>query len=116
MIRQSPRYLLAALAFVLALTSWQVAVARAQSDPAGNMVICAGQGVITVYVDDEGNPVGAPHICPDTVLTLFVSDGIAPPDMAVALKWVRLPRDFAVRAAVHQSGIAPSARGPPVAV
>lgn len=102
-----------ALALVVLLTSVHMAVARGAPMPAGTMVICAGQGVITVFVDDEGNPVGAPHICPDCALSLFsvpVAEGLGLRREEV---WTRIaPVGYEVRS-VECLRAMPRARGPP---
>lgn len=58
------------LALIVALTSVTSAVARVQP-PGNQIVICSGVGVITITVDDQGNPTGSPlgpvHPCPDCV-------------------------------------------------
>ena len=57
-----------------------MATARGASAATGQMVICTGTGPVVVYIDDEGQPTAAPHICPDCVLAFHT-----PPDrMAVA--------------------------------
>ena len=56
------------LALILALSSQSMAVARGASAGTGQMVICSGVGVTVIYVDSEGQPTAAPHICPDATL------------------------------------------------
>lgn len=52
-----------------------MAVARGAAAATGQMVICTSDGLATVYVDAQGAPTGAPHICPDCMLVF----GDAPP-------------------------------------
>lgn len=109
-------YLRLLLAVAVLATSQQMAIARGMPGPAGSMVICSGQGLITVTLDENGNPVGPVHVCPDAALTLMVSAGVSFDAPQVALRWVR------VEAAVGQTrgaGIATPpamARGPPALV
>lgn len=64
-------YLALALALVLTLTGQSMALARSAPGPAGQMVLCTGNGPVTVLVDSQGQPTGAVHICPDCALSLF---------------------------------------------
>ena len=61
------------LALVLALTSQSMAVARGAAPAAGKVVLCSGGGFVAVYLDAEGEPTSAPHICPDAALN-FTAD------------------------------------------
>ena len=77
------------------------------------MVICSGLGLVTVLVDEKGEPASHVHVCPDGLTTLFVSVGSSAmlplPDVAV-LTPVRC------REAMEREGRdAPTgrARGPP---
>jgi len=60
------------LALVLALTSQSMAVARGASAATGQMVLCTGNGPVAVYMDAQGQPTSAPHICPDASLLVPV--------------------------------------------
>ncbi len=60
------------LALVLGLTSQSMAVARGASAATGQMVLCTGTGPVAVYLDAEGQPTAAPHICPDAALNILV--------------------------------------------
>ena len=78
------------LALLLAATSQTMAVARGQARVAGDVVICSGYGITTISVDENGDPVGPAHICPDMVLALMAALGHTPvsllrPDGAVAV-------------------------------
>jgi hypothetical protein len=66
-------YLAVFLALVMVVTSQGFALARAADGPAGAMVICTGSGPVTVLVDEDGQPTGAVHICPDCALGLFAA-------------------------------------------
>lgn len=104
------------LALAVALTGFQMAFARAQPQPVGQMVICSGLGLTTVMVDADGAPVAQSHVCPDGLLTLFLAAGGAwePPERLPG--WVSLSQAMA---AVRGQGLrAPGAqaRDPPVLV
>ncbi|MEO9650802.1 MAG: hypothetical protein ABJ360_06290 [Roseobacter sp.] len=59
------------LALMLVLTGQSMAVARGSMAAAGQMVICTGVGTTTVYIDAEGNPTAAPHVCPECIASLW---------------------------------------------
>ncbi|WP_137699410.1 hypothetical protein [Marimonas lutisalis] len=102
------------LALMLALTGQSMAVARGMPDAAGQIVLCTGAGPISVMVDDEGNPVGPSHICPDCALSLFAMDVSLPLVPARPLgKGVRLRPDGAY-GTVSFDVPGARARGPPV--
>lgn len=66
------------LAFVLLVTSQSMAVARGTMvDATGTMVLCTGTGPITVLMDENGEPIGPRHICPDCALSVIA--GLAEP-------------------------------------
>jgi len=70
------------LALLVAFTSVSLAVARAQPRPVGEIVICTGLGLQTIAVDEEGRPVGRPHVCPDGVAALLALVEVTAPDEA----------------------------------
>lgn len=66
------------LAFLLLVTSQSMAVARGTMvDATGTMVLCTGTGPITVLMDENGEPIGPRHICPDCALSVIA--GLAEP-------------------------------------
>lgn len=71
-------WLAVSLALMLSLTSQAMAVMRGTPGPAGEIVLCTGSGPISVQVDENGQPVGKPHICPDCALSLFALDAGLP--------------------------------------
>jgi|LNFM01.2.fsa_nt_gb hypothetical protein len=101
------------LALVVALASMHSAVARTASGPAANWIeICAGDQVIALALDAEGNPVASHPTCPDCVIaagTVPAEAGLAAPlPVTVAVVWVE--------AAAQWHGpvrLSPVARGPP---
>lgn len=103
------------LVLAIALTAQVVGSARGQARVAGQMVICSGGAAVTVQVDADGKPIGAPHICPDCAMTLLAAH-IAP--RLEARRPVSLPfvAWFApvVPDATPAHRTEPVARGPPV--
>lgn len=102
-----------ALAVLLVLTGQSMALMRSAPDPAGQMVLCTGTGPITVLTDENGLPVGQPHICPDCAMSLFAAVLAAPempprPALRSEAAVVRAPR-----VTVQAAHVAPSARDPP---
>lgn len=71
------RFLAGALTLVLGLTGQSMAVARTAPDGSGQMVLCIGATTVVVYVDEDGQPTEAPHICPDCILSF--AEPAAPP-------------------------------------
>lgn len=104
------------LGLILAATSLTMAVARGQTRVAGEIVICTGYGMATIAVDENGQPAGPVHLCPDMVLSFFAAAG-APavalplPDPAPGRSVPEGPRVQAALAAPS-----PCARGPPLTV
>lgn len=83
---------LTALGLVLAIALAAVAVGRVRGETraAGVLVICTGDGAVSVAVDGKGRPVGPPHLCPDCIRPLAAGLPAAPalppcPDGATAL-------------------------------
>lgn len=69
-------YIAVLLAFVLAFTGHSMAAARGASPAIDQMVLCIGNGSVVVYMDENGAPTSAPHICPDCTVSLL--DAIVP--------------------------------------
>ncbi|MGR3801879.1 hypothetical protein [Marinibacterium profundimaris] len=101
------------LVLLLILTGQALAVARGAPLPTGQVELCTGTGPVMVFVDEDGQPVRAPHYCPEGVLSLL---------HAVALPELAAPRAAAIRRAARLSFSAtapslrrlpPLARGPP---
>ena len=101
------------LALMLALTSQVMAVTRVSTDATGKVVLCVGDQVVSVYVDDQGQPTTAPHICPDCAL----SEGylpkspvaVQPQDVSLA----DLPRTFRRQTIAARKSVRPPSRAPP---
>jgi hypothetical protein len=104
------------IALTVALTSQAFALARGQAVAAGEMVICAGGGFVTVAVDAEGRPTGPAHFCPDAVVALA---GLAQAPVVAPRPMVPVAVVDAVAVAVVTGGVVQGialARGPPVLV
>jgi hypothetical protein len=65
------RYIALLLAAALLLTGHSAAASRFDRDATGQVILCTGSGPVTVYVDENGTPTGAPHICPDCITHLL---------------------------------------------
>lgn len=72
MMRLRP-YIAVLLATMLGLTGQAMAVARGMSSASGEMVICTGNGAVTLSIDENGDPAGPAHICPDCALSLIAT-------------------------------------------
>lgn len=105
-----------ALALMLGLTSLTLAMARGQAPAAGTIEICSGMGLQVITVDAEGNPVGAPHVCPDAIAA-FVSVDAPEPKLPVrrVANGERLNTAWEVSVA-EADCLRATARGPPVFV
>lgn len=104
------------LALVMVLTSQSMAAARTMPGPSGQIELCTGSGPLMVSVDDQGQPVGLAHICPDFAAHAFdIGGGVATATVAArtlrALRFVVLPRG-----GQSQTVPVPQARGPPILV
>lgn len=111
------RLLAFTLALLIAVTSQQMAMARGMAkDANGEVVLCTGQGTLTVALDSSGNPMGPVHICPDCALT-FMAFADAPLAATVVVVHMRTLAQTPARAL--QSPVIPTAlraRGPPLFV
>lgn len=74
------RLLAGFLALTLLLTAETMAMARGAPVAVGEMVLCTGDGVITVATDAEGNPVAPAHVCPDCLPFFGALHGQRPAD------------------------------------
>jgi len=103
------------LVAVMVLTSQSMATARGATGPAGQIVLCTGTGPVAVYVDDDGQPVGPPHLCPDCALHLL--DVLAAPDIAPAALLAAPRKQRFATSVPHAESRSrrPSARDPPAA-
>lgn len=70
MIRRLRHITLAGLAVAIALTALGVGHARGQAPMAGHVVLCVGTQIVTVAVDENGQPTTSAQTCPDAVVAL----------------------------------------------
>ena len=103
-----------ALVMALVLTSYGAASARGAAPAVDRMVICAGHDVVVVYLDAEGHPTHAPHLCPDCVMHLLADVpapmSLAAPGQLRQLAW----QDRVTSQDVRRPSLPISSRGPPV--
>lgn len=83
MFRLSRILLSVCLALSLSAAGQAAAASKGVSPVTGAMTLCIGQGIVVVFTDEDGQPVTAPHLCPDCTLALLA--GLSPPDMLAAL-------------------------------
>ncbi len=60
----------------IAATSSAAAARLGMQDAQGQLVICTGDGVVTLYLDAQGEPTAAPHSCPDCLVPSLEALGI----------------------------------------
>ena len=70
------------LSLILVVTSHSMALARTADQPQGQMVICSGEDTFVVYIDADGQPLPASHLCPDCALQALPAT--MPPILALA--------------------------------
>lgn len=73
------------LSLLLVLMGQSLAVARGQTQVAGQIILCAGGTVSVVQIGPDGTPVTAPVYCPDMALSLLQAvdaPSAAPPVVA----------------------------------
>ncbi|MFV0293768.1 MAG: hypothetical protein ACK5II_11390 [Paracoccus sp. (in: a-proteobacteria)] len=100
---------------LLVLTSQSLAVARGQNRLLSEQVICAGGGMATITVDEQGQPARRMVICPDMALSLMAAIvvGIQLPtevsEPALSQAYIAMPE-------LGMGRMAPAAhaRGPPL--
>ena len=64
------------LSIMLVISCHGFAMARGSDPAVDRMVICIGATAQVVYVDADGRPTAAPHLCPDCTLHTF--DAVLP--------------------------------------
>lgn len=104
------------LALMLALTSQSMAVARGASAATGQMVLCTGTGPVAVYMDADGQPTSAPHICPDSALNVVVAEPASHVVAPARIVQFHLSTAVIARRAPASHHPAPPSRAPPVTV
>ncbi len=101
------------LAFVVAVSAVGAGVAQGRLPPANALVLCAGHGVVTVYVDQNGTRVEQTVLCPDCALNAPLP---LPVLMGPAQGWLAMPLDWPMGSTVGRSvdaGLFAWPRGPP---
>jgi len=71
------------LSALMVLTSLSMAVARTAPDAAGQMVLCSGEGSVVVRVDEDGQPIGPAHYCPECAMSAMT--GVEPANDLILL-------------------------------
>jgi hypothetical protein len=107
------------LCLILGLSSGTMAVARGQASGGMAVTICSGYGVVTLYLDEQGNPQpggGMVHMCPDCLAGLGLGDVPDSPRLHRPLtrsdRLVLIPVLWALPTIAHL----PQARGPPLSI
>lgn len=111
------RLLAFSLALIVAVTSQHMALARGMTtDAAGQVILCTGQGVVTVTLDAEGNPTGPVHICPDCALSFLDAAGAPATVVAMVVHMQKLGQTYvaALQSPIVHSDV--NVRGPPLFV
>ena len=101
------------MTLLLVLTSQNMAVARGMPHAAGKIEMCTGTGPVMISVDENGEPIGPPHICPDFAATLIVFVSEPPMNLARPLTHALVLRPVARITALSRQAPIASARGPP---
>ena len=105
------------LALLVAITSQQLAVARGMAmTAAGEAVLCTGQGTVTITLDDQGNPMGPVHICPDCALSLMAAVDAPPAGSTPVFHMQVLSQTAEPAFRIHPVHIHGNARAPPASV
>ena len=104
------------LALMLALTGQSMAVARGASAATGQMVLCTGAGPVAIYVDAQGKPTSAPHICPDSALNVAMAGTVVLAAAPMRIVTFVVPAVHVLTADVPRRKTRHDPRAPPVAV
>ncbi|WBU56965.1 hypothetical protein [Paracoccus sediminicola] len=104
------------LVVLMVMTSHSLAVARGQPRVAGQMAICAGGELVTVYVDENGEPVSRVVICPDMALNLMAAIESDAPEPLLRRSGLCLDPDVSMPAIAGRDAPRAHARAPPLAV
>ncbi len=111
------RLLVLTLALLIAVTSQQMATARGMAyDANGQVILCTGQGPITVTVNTQGEPMGVVHICPDCALSLVAVFATPPSVPARVVHSKTLSQTSDTASLIKIRAEPPNARGPPLTV
>ena len=70
------------LSLMLVVTSHSIGHARGADRAVDQMVICIGADALIVYIDADGQPTTAPHVCADCMLHGLDGDLVATGSLA----------------------------------
>lgn len=115
-LRRMKTLFVVTLCVLLALTAQGGVAGQGASVATGQMVICTGTGTLTVYVDAQGQPTAAPHICPDCVLVFNLASAAPLPALATDASPAAYDRVWHRFVASCDAGPWVWIRGPPAAV
>lgn len=114
-MRQLFRHLsLNLLVAALLLASLATGHARGQAPAAGEVVLCVGTQVVTVSVDENGQPVTVTRACPDGILKLaapLTAPVVVPAPANPCWTWALPPTDLS---APSRRTVEDRARAPPL--
>ncbi|WP_299164643.1 hypothetical protein [uncultured Tateyamaria sp.] len=104
------------LSLMLLVTSHSMAVARGADRAVDRIVICTGTTVSAIYVDADGQPTQAPHLCPDCAL--HSTDALTPSAISLTAptRFHVLQVWEPVAFAEHRASGRPGARAPPLVI
>ncbi|GGE47508.1 hypothetical protein [Actibacterium pelagium] len=106
-------YIAYVLSLCLVLASVALATARGQAEPTTAAVICSGFGTHVVYLDEDGNPVTGPTLCPDGVAAFVIGASASVVVAEPSTAWATLTRVEPAYAVPSRQFGTPPARGPP---
>ncbi|MEL7092802.1 MAG: hypothetical protein AAFN94_13800 [Pseudomonadota bacterium] len=105
------------LAILIALTSQQMASARALAyDAAGQVVLCTGHGLVTITVDRDGDPIESVRFCPDCVVSQLAPEPAQPQVDPTSVRMQRLAHTPVPQLKIWVAPRRSTARDPPVTV
>lgn len=98
---------------ILTVTAQGLAFARGQAPAEGRMILCTGQGAVTIFTDADGRPTSPPQLCADGALALFALSPLKPvePICPTALSDPGQPMPPGTRSPAGRPAL--SARDPP---
>jgi hypothetical protein len=104
---------LSGLVAALILASLATGHARGQAPAAGEIVLCVGTQILTVTVDENGQPITVARACPDAILKLaapLLPPVVVPAPQRVSWTLAVLPADLS---AASLALVEDRARAPP---
>ena len=104
------------LALMLALTGQTRGVARLGQPNTDAVSVCTGAGPVAIYVDAQGKPTSAPHICPDSALNVAMAGTVVLAAAPMRIVTFVAPAVHVLTADVPRRKTRHDPRAPPVAV